>query len=108
REESAAAFRLARDGYASLAADFPALPAYRQSLAMSHNNLGNLLQELGQRAAAEEQYRKALAIQEKLATDFPAVPAYQVSLGASSLNFGQLILDGGNPAESLKWYGRAI
>ena len=40
KEESAAAFRIARDGYASLVVEFPAVPAYRQNLAWSHNGLG--------------------------------------------------------------------
>ncbi len=45
--EAEAAIRLAHNGYEKLAADFPAVPAYRESLAKSHINLGNLLVGLG-------------------------------------------------------------
>ena len=71
-----------------LAADFPAVPDYRQELAGSHNNLGSLLADLGKRAEAEEQYRQALAIQEKLAADFPAVPDYRQDWPAATTTWG--------------------
>src|SRR5262245_51598340 len=44
-EESAEAYRRSGDGYAALAAEFPAVPMYRQELAQSHNNLGNARSE---------------------------------------------------------------
>ncbi len=92
-EESVTAIRLARDGYASLAADFPTVPEYRQILAVSHSNLGALLADLGQRVAAEEQYRKGLAIQERLVADFPKVPVYRQDLAMSHNNLGNLLSD---------------
>jgi tetratricopeptide (TPR) repeat protein len=91
-----------------LAADFPAVPAYRSNLASSHNNLGLLLAGLGKGAVAQQQYRKALAIREKLAADFPAVPGYRVELGASYCNFGDLMARGGKLADSLVWFQKAI
>ena len=63
--------RLAIDGYAKLAADSPPCRQYRQGLAGSQDKLGILLADLGKRAEAEEQYRKALAIEEKLVADSP-------------------------------------
>ena len=92
-----------------MAADFPAVPAYRQELALSYTNLGKLLAGLSKGAAAEEYIRKALAIQEKLAADFPAVFEYQLDLGGSYCNLGKWIRrKGGDLAESLKWLDRAI
>jgi len=108
KTEAVAAVRLARDGYAKLAADFPAVPQYRQKLAHSRNSLGVLLNDLGKRPEAEEQYRKALAIREKLAADFPAVPGYQVELGGRSCDFVSLVSASGRPSESLVWYEKAI
>jgi serine/threonine protein kinase/Tfp pilus assembly protein PilF len=108
KAEAAAAFRLARDGYAKLAADFPAVPDYRQHLALSHNNLGNLFTGLGKRPKAQEQYRQALAIQAKLAADFPAVPRYQIDLGGSYCHLGNLVSASGRPRASLVWYEKAI
>ena len=108
KEASTAAFRIARDGYASLAAEFPVVRAYRHSLAGSHNNLGNLLGGLGQGAAAEEQYRKALAIQEKLAAEFPAVPACRQALAASHNNLGNLLAGLGQRAAAEEQYRKAL
>jgi eukaryotic-like serine/threonine-protein kinase len=93
RVEAAAAFGLARDRFAKLAAEFPAVPAYRQELAVSHHHLGALLKELGKWPQAEEQVRKALGIKEKLAADFPAVPAYRQDLAFSHNTLGTLLRD---------------
>ena len=60
------------------------MPEHRKDLALSHNNLGVLLAGLGKRPEAEEQYRKALAIQEKLAAEFPAVPEYRKHLARAT------------------------
>ena len=66
KEEGERAVRRARDEYTKLAAESPTVPEYRRVLAVSHVNLGTLLDELGKQAEAAEQYRKALAILEKL------------------------------------------
>ena len=89
--EAAIAARLAIDGYAKLAADFPAQPFYRKELAGNHSNLGLLLTRLGKRPEAERQYHIALAIKEKLAADLPAVPEYRRSLALSHNNLGRLL-----------------
>jgi eukaryotic-like serine/threonine-protein kinase len=90
-EEAAAAFRIARDRFASLAVDFSAVPAYRSALARSHNCLGIVHAGLGESAAAEEQYRKGLAVAEKLAADFPAVPDYGRRLAVTHNGLGALL-----------------
>ena len=107
-EEAATAFRMARDGYAALAADFPAVPAYREELAGNHNNLGSMLADLGRQADAEGEYRKGLAIQEKLAADFPALPVYRRDLAASRFNLGDLFRNLGKRAEAEGEYRRAL
>src|SRR5262249_45899265 len=91
-----------------LAADFPAVPAYRQELAGSHSNLGLLLRGLRKGPQAEEQHDKALLIQEKLAADFPAMLQYQIELGGDYCNLGGLLSDGGQPGASLVWFEKAI
>jgi tetratricopeptide (TPR) repeat protein len=53
--------------------DFPAVPAYRDSLAGSHTNLGIVLTNLGKHAEAEVQFRQAL-ISLKLAERYAKVP----------------------------------
>ena len=69
--EAVPAFRLARDGYKKLVADFPAVPRYRQELESSHNNLGLLLAGLGKGPQAEQSHRQALTIGESLAAELP-------------------------------------
>lgn len=108
KEQGIAAFQMARDGYRTLAADFPAVPAYRHNLANSHNSLGILLADLGKRAEAEEQFRQALAIQKKLAADFPTVSAYGHNLANSHNSLGVLLADLGKRAESEAQYRQAL
>jgi tetratricopeptide (TPR) repeat protein len=90
-EEGAVAFRRARDDYAALSADFPAVPAYRAGLAASHSNTARLLAALGNRDEAEMEYRTALAIQAKLAAESPGVPDYRRDLANSHNNLGSLL-----------------
>jgi tetratricopeptide (TPR) repeat protein len=108
RTEGAAAFRLARDGFAQLAADFPAVPEYRQELARSHNNLGALLTDLGRRPEAEQQHRQALALREQLAADSPAVPQYRQELAESHNSLGVLLTDLGRWPEAEEQHRQAL
>ncbi len=91
KEESVAAFRLARDGFVTLVADFPTVPHYRADLARSHGNLGVLFHGLRKWMEAEQECRQALAIQAKLAADFPAVPHYRADLAHSHSNLGVVL-----------------
>ena len=108
KTEAAAAFGLALDGYAKLAADFPAVPKYRGDLARSQHNLGALLDGLGKRSEAEGHYRKALAIQEELAADFPTVPDYRKDLARSQHNLGVLLEGLGRGSEAEGHYRKAL
>jgi tetratricopeptide (TPR) repeat protein len=84
------------------------VPQYRQELAGSHNNLGNLLAGLGKRLAAEEQYHQALALYETLAADFPTVPEFRQDLANCHNNLGILLADLGNRPEAEEQYRRAL
>jgi serine/threonine protein kinase/Flp pilus assembly protein TadD len=108
KAEAAAAFRLARDGYAKLAADFPAVPEYRQELAGSHYELGMLPAGLGKQAEAEQQYREALALYETLAADFPAAPKYRGGLASSHHSLGSVLAGLGKQAEAERQYRKAL
>jgi serine/threonine protein kinase/tetratricopeptide (TPR) repeat protein len=108
KTEAAAAIRLACDGYANLAADFPANPEYGYELAGSQMNLGVMLSDLGMRPEAEKQYRQALSICAKLATGFPTVPAYRNYLALSHFNLGDLLRGLGKPTEAWEQYRQAL
>jgi tetratricopeptide (TPR) repeat protein len=68
----------------------PKNPENRVSLALTHNNLGHVLQKLGRREAMES-FRKAQALQEKLVADFPATLRYAQDLAMSYNNIGDLL-----------------
>jgi tetratricopeptide (TPR) repeat protein len=114
KEESATAFRRARDGFAALATGYPALatgfpaPKYRQNLAKSHHNLGLVLSGLGNQPEAEEHYRKALAIQEKLLSEFPAIPEYRQDLARSHHSLGILLRGLGKRPEAEEHSRKAL
>ena len=105
------AFRRALEIREKLAADLPTLPNCRQELARSHNSLGALLADLGQRTDAERAYRRALEIQEKLAADFATVPGYREyrrDLATSHNNLGNLLAALGQHEEAEAAYRAAL
>jgi tetratricopeptide (TPR) repeat protein len=91
-----------------LAADFPAVPDYRQELAATHYNLGHLLENSGRLKEAQTAYGRALALREKLAAELPAVPAHRRRLERSYHNLGNLLQQTGQLREAITLYGRAL
>jgi serine/threonine protein kinase/tetratricopeptide (TPR) repeat protein len=87
RFAAAAACREAIRLTEKLAADFPAVPAYRLGMANAHRELGELLTSLRQQSEAEAAFRKAVAIHEKLAKDFPGVAKYRAELAWTYVAF---------------------
>jgi tetratricopeptide (TPR) repeat protein len=108
RSEAVSGYREAIRLSERLATDFPAVPEYRQDLAMSHNNLGLLLADLGKRTEAEAAYRQALALREKLAADFPAVPEYRQGLAHIHNNLANLLNRPGKLPEAEAAYRQAL
>jgi tetratricopeptide (TPR) repeat protein len=76
------------------------VPDYLRELAESHHNLGSLLAEFRKGPEAEQQYRKALAMEEKLVAQFPAVPQYRVDLAGSHNRLGMLLTGLGKRPEA--------
>ena len=72
----------------SLIADFPATPYYRQELAGTLNNLGILLQAVGNSNNAENAFNRSINIRDKLAKDIPWVPDHRKDLAAGLNNRG--------------------
>ncbi len=106
-KEAAAAERVALTSYSSLAADFPAEPAYLQRVALCHTHLGMLLVALGQHEAAKEQYLKALSILEK----HPGIPGsadYLSDLAGCHNQLGKLFAGLGQRAAAEKQYRKAL
>jgi tetratricopeptide (TPR) repeat protein len=63
-----------------LARENPTITWYQRDLAASHNNTGNLLNDIGRPDAALESYTKALAIRERLARENPTITRHQLDL----------------------------
>jgi tetratricopeptide (TPR) repeat protein len=103
-EQAIVAFRMARDGYQGLAAEFPAVPSYRMELAKNHTSLGHALEVGGNPVEAQEQYRSALVIQKRLTADLPVTPEYRRDLVITHNNLGNLLARTGNTAEAEEKY----
>ena len=87
-EESAAAYRQARDRFEALTVDFPDELKYREQIASCESWLGVQLGYLGKSAEATEQHRKGLAIWDKLAADFPDKLDYRVQSASGHHTLG--------------------
>ena len=86
----------------------PIVNMERRELADSYDGLGRSLIRSGQAGAAEEYYRKALAIREAVVAEYPNERSYLTHLGASRCNLGLCIYNADKPAESLQWFDNAI
>jgi tetratricopeptide (TPR) repeat protein len=91
-----------------LADEFPVAPGYRSDLAGSHSSLASLLLDLGKQPEAEDQYRQAVAIQEKLAAEFPAQPGYHSELARNRNSLGVLLRRLGRGPEAEQQYLKAL
>jgi tetratricopeptide (TPR) repeat protein len=89
-------------------AEHPQVPQYRQELAMTHNNLGLLLQATGRVAEAEKAYRQALQLYERLVAEHPQVPQYRQELAMTHNNLGVLLKATGRADEAEKAHRQAL
>ncbi|MFO0927124.1 MAG: serine/threonine-protein kinase [Gemmataceae bacterium] len=94
--------------FKQLAVDFPTRPDFRQELAKSHNNRGELLRETGRLKEAEREHDQALAIFQQLAADFPTRPDFRQELAMSHHNRGVLLRDTGRLKEAEREYDQAL
>jgi eukaryotic-like serine/threonine-protein kinase len=108
KEEARVGFLEAINQFERLAAEFPAVPQFRQNLTVGHNSLGNLLRDLGRLPEAEAAFRQAFAIGDKLAAEFPAVPQHRQVLASSHHNLCNLLRDLGKRPEAEAAYRQAL
>jgi tetratricopeptide (TPR) repeat protein len=98
--EAEEAFRTSQERYAQLVADFPAVPDYRQELAVTHENLGVLLKDTGRGKEAEGEYRQARDLQQHLVNESPGVPGYRERLAGCHCNLGALLHSAGRAQDA--------
>jgi tetratricopeptide (TPR) repeat protein len=91
-----------------LAADYPALPGYRASLASGLRGMGNTLRKLGRLSDAEQTYRESLAIYAKLAEGPYATAVDAFNLGTAMLGLARVANAGGRSSEAQQIIERAM
>ncbi len=67
-------------------------PRHRQYLALTINDQGNLLRDMGQLKEAEKAFQESLTIRKQLADDFPTEPRYLSELGSQYGNLGMALM----------------
>jgi tetratricopeptide (TPR) repeat protein len=92
----------------ALAARYPDVPDYQDSLARSATNLGIALSQTGRPAEAAEAHRKAVAIRESLVGRHPEQPRYRSGLGGALHNLGAALAERGRHEEAVARYREAI
>jgi tetratricopeptide (TPR) repeat protein/tRNA A-37 threonylcarbamoyl transferase component Bud32 len=105
--EARLAYEKARDLLARLVKAYPKVPLYQNDLAGTHNNLGNLLADLGKRQEALKEYQQARDLYSKLVKAHPNAPEYQQDLANTHQNLGILLSDLGKHEQALKEYQQA-
>ena len=109
-DEAEAAYRRAIEILSKLAADVPAAPEHRDSLAEANFRLGSERAARGKAAELEEAerlFRRAASAQEALLADAPSTPR-RVALGRALGGLADLLRVTGPPADSESAYRRAI
>jgi tetratricopeptide (TPR) repeat protein len=91
-----------------LVADFPLRPEFRQYLANSYNNRGNLLRATGRLPGAEKDFDEALRIKKQLAADFRSRPEFRHDLAKSHNNRGDLLREMGRTKEAEQDFDQAL
>jgi tetratricopeptide (TPR) repeat protein/serine/threonine protein kinase len=100
-EKAKESYGKAIDVYGKLAADFPAVPAYRAKLV-------ELLIKTGRQQEGEKVYRLSIDAFEKLARDFPGQSSYRDSLARTHLDLGRWLGSTRQFAQAEKEFRRAI
>ncbi len=83
-----------------LAADFPAVPEYRRSQALSHTQLAALLAATSRPAETEAAFAQALTLAATLATALPKVPVFRQDLAVVYDQWGRWLMARARPAEA--------
>jgi tetratricopeptide (TPR) repeat protein/tRNA A-37 threonylcarbamoyl transferase component Bud32 len=91
-----------------LAADFPSRPEFRQGLADSYTNRGDLLSKTGRPNEAAKDWNEALSIYRQLAADSPSRSEFRRGLARGHNNRGNLLYTMARLREAENDYDRAV
>jgi tetratricopeptide (TPR) repeat protein len=90
-----------------LAADFPDRAEFRQELALTQNNFGNLLRETHRLSEAKIAFDAALALRKDLVAQFPSVADYRNELAGSFVSLADLANDRRDFSQAQRWLEEA-
>ena len=90
------ALRILKQLAADYSSDFASRPEFRQELARSHLNWGNLLSDTGRPKEAEKDYDRALSILKQLAADFHNQPDLRNDLAVTCVTMAAVQAQKGN------------
>jgi serine/threonine protein kinase len=107
-DEPILAFRSSVADYERLSRDHPTMLKYREGLARSRTDLGNILHALGRDVEAEQVYREASADYQKLVNRQPLLLQYQEGLASSYTRLGRALKALGREPEARDAYGLAL
>ena len=91
-----------------LAADYPAIPGYRSSLANALRGMGTTLWRIGRPNDSEQAYRESVAIHVKLAEGPHATSTDALYLSESLMLLARVVHDQGRHSEAQQIIGRAM
>ncbi len=91
-----------------LADDNPTVADFRDSLGLSHDNLGLLLLATGKPSEAEHEAREGLAVFQKLADDNRGVSLFRQRLSNVHMNLGWICYQSGKSSEAEAEYRKAL
>src|SRR5262249_43954010 len=91
-----------------LAAEFPEVPGYENTVADSQDGLGRILKELGRLDEAEKAFRQARTLREKAVKRSPGVPPLRGLLAETCSSLGDLLSASGRDREAVVEYRRAL
>jgi serine/threonine protein kinase/tetratricopeptide (TPR) repeat protein len=94
--------------FARLAAKFPKKPGYREAVAQSYRNIGNVYKSRNQPDKAEAAMREALRLMDALYVEYPTFPPYRHDLAGMCGNLGIILRKNGRPDEALRYQKRAF
>jgi serine/threonine protein kinase/tetratricopeptide (TPR) repeat protein len=87
---------------------FPAVPTYRDYVAIAHFNLGNTLRELGDKGAARAAFEQAVTHWERVSAQVPSMPQYGIWLGRVYNNLGNLFADNRDWKTAHHWLSKSL
>jgi hypothetical protein len=91
----------------ALAAEFPSVPAYRQTLAYAHRNLAHQYRQMRLWKQAEQEFLLARTLLERLADDHPDDADLASDVGYRDTEFAQLFIQQALSTQALDWCKRA-